>query len=165
MKFKKLILNLENEIDLKTWSSLNKSHNSYNDIKFYLLHDEENPKIKYVIYMFNEDSKIIKDKKDKTMKQSEFQQTVLTAIGKINIKIDEMDTEFKNFKNYVIENFDKQEKFNDEQRKFNEEQRKFNDEQKNFNEAQKNFNESFSNRIDSIEKRLTKLESFHKDEL
>ena len=113
MQFKKLILNLESEIDLKTWSSLNKSHNSYNDIKFYLLHDEENPKIKYVIYMFNEDSKIIKDKKDKTMKQSEFQQTVLTAIGKINIKIDEMDTEFKNFKNYVIENFDKQEKFNE----------------------------------------------------
>ena len=62
--------------------------------------------------MFNEDSKIIKDKKDKTMKQSEFQQTVLMAIDKINIKIDEMDTEFKNFKTYVIENFDKQEKFN-----------------------------------------------------
>ena len=113
---------------------------SYNDIKFYLLHDEENPKIKYVIYMFNEDSKIIKDKKDKAMKQSEFQQTVLTAIGKINIKIDEMDIEFKNFKNFIIE-----------QRKFNEEQRKF--------------NKSFSNRLDSIEKRLTKLESFHKDEL
>ena len=147
MKFKKLILNIENEIDLKTWSSLNKSHNSYNDIKFYLLHDEENPKIKYVIYMFNEDSKIIKDKKDKTMKQSEFQQAVLEVIGKINIKIDEMDTEFKNFKTFVIE-----------QRKFNEEQRKF-------NEEQKNFNESFSNRLDSIEKRLTKLESFHKDEL
>ena len=140
MKFKKLILNLESEIDLKTWSSLNKSHNSYNDIKFYLLHDEENLKIKYVIYMFNEDSKIIKNKKDKTMKQSEFQQTVLTTIGKINIKIDEMDIEFKNFKNFIIE-----------QRKFNEEQR--------------NFNESFSNRLDSIEKRLTKLESFHKDEL
>ena len=84
MKFKKLILNLESEIDLKTWSSLNKSHNSYNDIKFYLLHDEENPKIKYVIYMFNEDSKIIKDKKDKAMKQSEFQQKVLMAIEKIN---------------------------------------------------------------------------------
>ena len=63
--------------------------------------------------MFNEDSKIIKDKKDKTMKKSEFQQTVLTVIGKINIKIDEMDTEFKNFKNYVIEKFDKQEKFNE----------------------------------------------------
>ena len=104
------------------------------------MHDEENPKIKYVIYIFNEDSKIIKNKKDKTMKQSEFQQTVLTTIGKINIKIDEMDIEFKNFKNFIIE-----------QRKFNEEQR--------------NFNESFSNRLDSIEKRLTKLESFHKDEL
>ena len=140
MELKKIILNLENEIDLKTWSSLNKSHNSYNDIKFYLLHDEENPKIKYVIYMFNEDSKIIKDKKDKTMKQSEFQQTVLMAIDKINIKIDKMDTEFKNFKTFIIE-----------QRKFNEEQRKF--------------NESFSNRLDSIEKRLAKLESFHKDEL
>ena len=151
MELKKIILNLESEIDLKTWSSLNKSHNSYNDIKFYLLHDEENPKIKYVIYMFNEDSKIIKDKKDKTMKQSEFQQTVLMAIDKINIKIDKMDTEFQDFKNYVIKNFNKQEKFNEEQRKFNEEQ--------------KNFNESFSNRIDSIEKRLTKLESFHKDEL
>ncbi len=113
MQLKKIILNLEDEIDLKTWSSLNKSHNSYNDIKFYLLHDEENPKIKYVIYMFNEDSKIIKDKKDKTMKQSEFQQTVLTAIGKINIKIDKMDTEFQDFKNYVIKNFDKQEKFNE----------------------------------------------------
>ena len=113
MKFKKLILNLESEIDLKTWSSLNKSHNSYNDIKFYLLHDEENPKIKYVIYMFNEDSKIIKDKKDKMMRQSEFQQTVLMAIDKINIKIDKMDTEFQDFKNYVIKKFDKQEKFNE----------------------------------------------------
>ena len=147
MQLKKIILNLEDEIDLKTWSSLNKSHNSYNDIKFYLLHDEENPKIKYVIYMFNEDSKIIKDKKDKMMKQSEFQQTVLTAIGKINIDLND-------FKTFIIE-----------QRKFNEQQRKFNQEQKNFNEEQKNFNESFSNRLNSIEKRLTKLESFHKDEL
>ena len=62
MKFKKLILNLESEIDLKTWSSLNKSHNSYNDIKFYLLHDEENPKIKYVIYRIAKSLKIRKIK-------------------------------------------------------------------------------------------------------
>ena len=82
---------------------------SYNDIKFYLLHDKENPKIKYVIYMFNK----YKDKKDKAMKQSEFQQTVLMAIDKINIKIDKMDIELKNFKNYVIEKFDKQKKFNE----------------------------------------------------
>ena len=73
------------------------------------MHDEENAKIKYVIYMFNK----YKDKKDKTMKQSEFQQTVLMAIDKINIKIDKMDTEFQDFKNYVIEKFDKQEKFNE----------------------------------------------------
>ena len=98
MKLKKIILNLESEIDLKTWSSLNKSHNSYNDIKFYLLHDEENPKIKYVIYMFNEDSKIIKDKKDKAMKQSEFQQTVLTAIEKINNLDSKINSLEKNLK-------------------------------------------------------------------
>ena len=59
--------------------------------------------------MFNK----YKDKKDKAMKQSEFKQKVLMAIDKINIKIDEMDIEFKNFKNYVIEKFDKQEKFNE----------------------------------------------------
>ena len=89
---------------------------SYNNIKFYLLHDEENPKIKYVIYMFNEDSKIIKDKKDKAMKQSEFQQTVLKAIDKINnldSKINSLENKFENFKNYVIEKFEKQEKFNE----------------------------------------------------
>ena len=78
------------------------------------------------------------------MKKSEFQQTVLMAIDKINIKIDKMDTEFKDFKNYVIEKFDKQEKFNQEQ---------------------KNFNESFSNRLDSIQKRLAKLESFYEKDI
>ena len=140
MKWKKVIIVLENEIDLKTWLSLNKSYNSYNGVKFHLEQDKENPKIKHVIYTFNEDSKIIKENRGKSMKQSEFQETVLTAISKINI-------ELNNFKTFIIE-----------QRKFNEEQRKFNQEQKNFNE-------SFSNRIDSIEKRLTKLESFHKDEL
>ena len=43
------------------------------------------------------------------MKQSEFQETVLIAISKINI-------ELKDFKTFVIE----QRKFNEEQRKFNE---------------------------------------------
>ncbi len=137
MKIKNIEINSYDEIDLKTWSSLNKSHNSYNDIKFYLLHDEENPKIKYVIYMFNEDSKIIKDKKDKTMKQSEFQQTVLTAISKMNI-------EFEDFKTFVIEQFAEQKKFNEQQLKFNE---------------------LFSKRLDSIENRLTRLESFHEKDI
>ena len=102
MKLKNVIIILENEIDLKTWLSLNKSYNSYNDVKFHLEQDKENPKIKHVIYTFNEDNKIIKENKGKSMKQSEFQETVLTAISKINI-------ELKDFKTFVIE-----------QRKFNE---------------------------------------------
>ena len=102
MKLKKTIIILENEIDLKTWLSLNKSYNSYNGVKFHLEQNKENPKIKHVIYTFNEDSKIIKENKGKSMKQSEFQETVLTAISKINI-------ELNNFKTFIIE-----------QRKFNE---------------------------------------------
>ena len=140
MKLKKTIIILENEIDLKTWLSLNKSYNSYNGVKFHLEQDKENPKIKHVIYTFNEYDKITKENKGKSMKQSEFQETVLTAISKINI-------ELNNFKTFIIE-----------QRKFNEEQRKFNQEQKNFNE-------SFSKRLDSIEYRLTRLESFHEKDI
>ena len=140
MKLKKTIIILENEIDLKAWLSLNKSYNSYNGVKFHLEQDKENPKIKHVIYTFNEDSKIIKENRGKSMKQSEFQETVLTAISKINIELND-------FKTFIIE-----------QRKFNEEQRKFNQEQKNFNE-------SFSKRLDSIEYRLTRLESFHEKDI
>ena len=140
MKLKKTIIILENEIDLKTWLSLNKSYNSYNDVKFHLEKDKENPKIKHVIYTFNEDDKITKENKGKSMKQSEFQETVLTAISKINIELND-------FKTFIIE-----------QRKFNQEQRKFNQEQKNFNE-------SFSKHLDSIEYRLTRLESFHEKDI
>ena len=102
MKLKKAIIILENEIDLKTWLSLNKSYNSYNGVKFHLEQNKENPKIKHVIYTFNEDDKITKENKGKSMKQSEFQEIVLTAISKINI-------ELNNFKTFIIE-----------QRKFNE---------------------------------------------
>jgi len=66
--------------------------------------------------MFNEDSKIIKGKKYKAMKQSEFQQKVLMTIEKINnldSKINSLENKFENFKNYVIKKFDKQEKFNE----------------------------------------------------
>ena len=102
MKLKKTIIILENEIDLKTWLSLNKSYNSYNGVKFHLEQDKENPKIKHVIYTFNEDNKIVKENRGKSMKQSEFQETVLTAISKINIELND-------FKTFIIE-----------QRKFNE---------------------------------------------
>ena len=106
MKLKKTIIILENEIDLKTWLSLNKSYNSYNGVKFHLEQDRKNPKIKHVIYTFNEDDKIVKENKGKSMKQSEFQETVLTAISKINI-------ELNNFKTFVIEQFAEQKKFNE----------------------------------------------------
>jgi len=71
------------------------------------------------------------------MKQSEFQETVLTAISKINI-------ELKDFKTFVIEQFA---------------------EQKKFNESFSKRLDSIENRLDSVETRLTRLESFHKDEL
>ena len=102
MKLRKTIIILENEIDLKTWLSLNKSYNYYNGVKFHLEQDKENPKIKHVIYTFNEDDKIVKENRGKSMKQSEFQETVLTAINKINIELND-------FKTFIIE-----------QRKFNE---------------------------------------------
>ena len=98
-KIKSIIL--QNEIDPKTGLVLIKDYNSYNSIKFYLQKDEEKTNIKYVIYMFDENSKIEKETKGKTMKQSEFQQ-------------------------YVIEQFKEQKKFNEQQLKFNEQQMEFN---------------------------------------
>ena len=151
MKLKKTIIILENEIDLKTWLSLNKSYNSYNSVKFHLEQDKENSKIKHVIYTFNEDDKITKENKGKSMKQSEFQETVLTAISKINI-------EFEDFKTFVIEQFAEQKKFNEFVISEFKEQRKF-------NESFSKRLDSIENRLDSVETRLTKLESFHKQEL
>ena len=85
------------------------------------------------------------------MKQNEFQQIVLTAIDKINVKIDKMDADFKNFKTFVIEQFAEQKKFNEQQLKFNELFSKRLD--------------SIENRLDSIEYRLTRLESFHEKDI
>ncbi len=94
-------ITLQNEIDPKTGLVLIKDYNSYNSIKFYLQKNEEKPNIKYVIYMFDENSKIVRETKGKSMKQSEFQQ-------------------------YVIEQFKEQKKFNEQQLKFNEQQMEFN---------------------------------------
>ena len=144
MKLRKTIIILENEIDLKTWLSLNKSYNSYNGVKFHLEQDKENPKIKHVIYTFNEDDKIVKENRGKPMKQSEFQETVLTAISKMNI-------ELKDFKTFVIEQFA-------EQKKFNELFSKRLD-------SIENRLTSVENRLDSVETRLTRLESFHEKDI
>ena len=71
------------------------------------------------------------------MKQSEFQETVLTAISKINI-------ELNNFKTFVIQQFA---------------------EQKKFNELFSKRLDSIEYRLDSIEYRLTRLESFHEKDI
>ena len=116
MKWKKVIIVLENEIDLKTWLSLNKSYNSYNGVKFHLEQDKENPKIKHVIYTFNEDSKIIKENKGKSMKQSQFQESVLEMFSKISNRLEQIENRLDKIENRL----DKLEDFVKKQSKFNE---------------------------------------------
>lgn len=138
---------LQNEIDPKTGLVLIKDYNSYNSIKFYLQKDEEKPNIKYVIYMFDENSKIVKEAKGKSMKQSEFQQ-------------------------YVIEQFKEQKKFNEQQLKFNEKIWNRLDSIDNRLTLVENRLTSVENRLnlvekrlDSVENRLTRLESFHEKDI
>ena len=116
MKWKKVIIVLENEIDLKTWLSLNKSYNSYNGVKFHLEQDKENPKIKHVIYIFNEDSKIIKENKGKSMKQSQFQESVLEMFSTISNRLEQIEDRLDKIENRL----DKLEDFVKKQSKFNE---------------------------------------------
>ena len=116
MKWKKAIIVLENEIDLKTWLSLNKSYNSYNGVKFHLEQDKENPKIKHVIYTFNEDKKIIKENKGKVMKQSQFQESVLEMFSKISNRLEQIENRLDKIENRL----DKLEDFVKKQSKFNE---------------------------------------------
>ena len=123
MKLKKVIIILENEIDLKTWLSLNKSYNSYNGVKFHLEQDKENPKIKHVIYTFNEDSKIINENKGKSMKQSQFQESVLEIFSKISNRLEQIEDRLDKIEDRLdkIENrLDKLEDFAEKQSKFNE---------------------------------------------
>ena len=140
-------ITLQNEIDPKIGLVLIKDYNSYNSIKFYLQKDEEKPNIKYVIYMFDENSKIEKETKGKSMKQSEFQQ-------------------------YVIEQFKEQKKFNEQQLKFNEKIWNRLDSIDNRLTLVENRLTSVENRLnlvekrlDSVENRLTRLESFHEKDI
>ena len=140
-------ITLQNEIEPKIGLVLIKDYNSYNSIKFYLQKDEEKPNIKYVIYMFDENSKIVKEAKGKSMKQSEFQQ-------------------------YVIEQFKEQKKFNEQQLKFNEKIWNRLDSIDNRLTLVENRLTSVENRLnlvekrlDSVENRLTRLESFHEKDI
>ena len=144
MTKKQQLINLNSEFDSNL---LIKDIKKYNNVKSYIDKDTDNPKVKYYLFVVNEDNKIVRGNKGGTMKQSEFQEL-------------------------VINEFKEQKKFNEQQIKFNEfvtqqfaEQRKFNEQQLKFNELFSKRLDSIENRLDSVETRLTKLESFHKEDL
>jgi len=145
MKYKKLMLNLKHKHQEKSLIKLTKN---YNDVECYLEEDENDSNIKYGIIIFDENNKIIKNDRGKIVKQNEFQQTVLMAIDKINIKIDKMNAEFKDFKNYVIEKFDEQDKTN-----------------KLILNKLDNFEKYVKEEFKDIKYRLTRLESFHEEDI
>ena len=144
MRTKQHLIKLNNEFDSNL---LIKDIKKYNNVKSYIDEDADNPKVKYYLFIVNEDNKIVRGNKGGTMKQSEFQELVINEFK-----------EQKKFKELVINEFKEQKKFNE----FVVNEFK---EQKKFNEQQLKFNELFSKRLDSIENRLTILESFHKEDL
>ena len=104
------------DIGRKTWLSLNKSYNSYNGVKFHLEQDKENSRIKHVIYTFNEDNKIIKENRGKSMKQSEFQESILGMFSTISNRLEQIEDRLDKIENRL----DKLEDFVKKQSKFNE---------------------------------------------
>ena len=144
MTKKQHLINLNNEFDSNL---LIKDIKKYNDVKSYIDEDTDNPKVKYYVFVVNEDNKIVRDNKARAMKQNEFQEL-------------------------VINEFKEQKKFNEQQLKFNEfvtrqfaEQKKFNESFSKRLDSIEDRLTSVENRLDSVETRLTKLESFHKQEL
>ena len=137
MTKKQQLIKLNNEFDSNL---LIKDIKKYNNVKSYIDEDADNPKVKYYLFVVNEDNKIVRDNKGGTMKQSEFQEL-------------------------VINEFKEQKKFNEQQIKFNEFVINEFKEQRKFNESFSKRLDSIESRLDSVEKRLTKLESFHKKEL
>ncbi len=137
MTKKQQLINLNNEFDSNL---LIKDIKKYNNVKSYIDEDADNPKVKYYLFVVNEDNKIVRGNKGGTMKQSEFQEL-------------------------VINEFKEQKKFNEQQIKFNEFVINEFKEQRKFNESFSKRLDSIESRLDSVEKRLTKLESFHKNEL
>ena len=137
MTKKQQLIKLNNEFDSNL---LIKDIKKYNNVKSYIDEDADNQKVKYYLFVVNEDNKIVRNNKGGTMKQSEFQE-------------------------FVINEFKEQKKFNEQQIKFNEFVTQQFAEQRKFNESFSKRLDSIENRLDSVEKRLTKLESFHKNEL
>ena len=148
---KQQLIKLNNEFDSNL---LIKDIKKYNNVKSYIDEDADNPKVKYYLFVVNEDNKIVRGNKGGTMKQSEFQELVINEFK-----------EQKKFKEFVINEFKEQKKFNEQQIKFNEFVINEFKEQRKFNESFSKRLDSIESRLDSVEKRLTKLESFHKKEL
>ena len=144
MTKKEQLINLNNEFDSNL---LIKDIKKYNNVKSYIDEDADNPKVKYYLFIVNEDNKIVRDNKGGTMKQSEFQELVINEFK-----------EQKKFNEFVVNEFKEPKKFNEQQLKFNE----------LFSKRLDSIEDrltSVENRLDSVETRLTKLESFHKQEL
>ena len=158
MTKKQQLINLNSEFDSNL---LIKDIKKYNNVKSYIDEDVDNPKVKYYLFVVNEDNKIVRGNKGGTMKQSEFQELVINEFK-----------EQKKFKEFVINEFKEQKKFKEfvtqqfaEQRKFNEQQIKFNELFSKRLDSIEDRLTSVEKRLDSVETRLTKLESFHKQEL
>ncbi len=151
MTKKQQLINLNNEFDSNL---LIKDIKKYNNVKSYIDEDADNSKVKYYLFVVNEDNKIVRDNKGGTMKQSEFQELVINEFK-----------EQKKFKEFVINEFKEQKKFKEFVINEFKEQRKFNESFSKRLDSIENRLTSVKNRLDSVEKRLTKLESFHKNEL
>ena len=97
MRTKQHLIKLNNEFDSNL---LIKDIKKYNNVKSYIDEDADNPKVKYYLFVVNEDNKIVIDNKGRTMKQSEFQELVINEFK-----------EQKKFKEFVINEFKEQKKF------------------------------------------------------
>ena len=99
MTKKQHLINLNNEFDSNL---LIKDIKKYNNVKSYIDEDADNPKVKYYLFVVNEDNKIVRGNKGGTMKQSEFQELVINEFK-----------EQKKFNEFVINEFKEQRKFNE----------------------------------------------------
>ena len=120
---KQQLLKLNNEFDSNL---LIKYIKKYNNVKSYIDEDADNPKVKYYLFVVNEDNKIVRGNKGGTMKQSEFQEL-------------------------VINEFKEQKKFNEQQIKFNEFVTQQFAEQRKFNESFSKRLDSIENRLTRLE--------------
>ena len=106
MTKKQQLIKLNNEFDSNL---LIKDIKKYNNVKSYIDEDADNPKVKYYLFVVNEDNKIVGDNKGRAMKQSEFQELVINEF-KEQKKFKEQQIKFNEF---VTQQFAEQRKFNE----------------------------------------------------